>query len=73
MSGEYMTDDVAFAALVDKQKGEYAKLSDAKLAKKIRHLRGAIGRMTLPRNAQLMEAYLGAAVEIALSRRGAKP
>lgn len=64
----YQTDDDAFVALVAKQRAEYEKLSNAKLMKKIRHLRSAEGRMTLTRNANLMAAFRAAAVDVAVKR-----
>lgn len=67
-TGHYHTDDAAFAALVAKQAAEYATLSDAKLAKKIRHLRGAEARCSLARNALLMAAFRSAATEILRQR-----
>ena len=57
-----------FQATVDKMRKEYEKLSDAKLAKKIRHLTRAAGRCRLYRNVQLMFAFRQAAIEIAVAR-----
>lgn len=47
---------------------EYAKLSDAKLAKKIRHLRRSIPRMTLQRNADGLSWLLDIAMTEATKR-----
>lgn len=68
MSGEYKTDQRAFDKLVELQRAEYEKLSDAKLLAKIKHLRGAEARMTLPRNAELMAAFRAAAADVIASR-----
>lgn len=57
------------AALVEQYRKEYAKLTDAKLAKKIRHLKGAAGRCTLQRNADLILDFLDVALAIARNRR----
>lgn len=52
----------------ESRSAEYAKLSDTKLAKKIRHLRRAIPRMTLQRNADALSWLLDIALAEATKR-----
>lgn len=64
---QYETDE-PFVASVAKMAAEYQKLSDAKLAKKIRHLRRAVNRCSLQRNADLIVAFHDVAMTIARKR-----
>lgn len=57
-----------FQASVEKKRKEYEKLSDAKLAKKIRHLTRAANRCSVGRNVVLMLAFQGAAIDILRQR-----
>jgi surfactin synthase thioesterase subunit len=71
-----MTDEYA-PEVLEKANAEmraaYAKLSDAKLAKKIRHLKGAVGRCTQNRNAMMILGFLDIAIAEAYRRRKPEP